>query len=135
VSSWPRLHLLILLVFLGLWTWKLLEPNPLPEAISEHLKGGVRFGAAKALHACAYAFLTLLVVTLPVPNYWRWYFVGLLALHGVVTEVGQTYVPGREGCIRDVLIDWGGVFAAVVVWRAWVWRTARRKPAGATPTS
>ena len=37
------IHVLALLVFLGLWTWKLLEPNPVPEAVSEHLTGDVRF--------------------------------------------------------------------------------------------
>src|SRR4051794_16806626 len=63
-SSRSRLHLLVLLVFLGLWTWKLLEPNPVPEAISEKLKGDARFVAAKSLHAGGYAFLTLLAVTL-----------------------------------------------------------------------
>jgi VanZ family protein len=115
-----------LLVFLGLWTWKLLEPNPVPEALSEHLKGDVRFAAAKSLHACGYGFLTLLAVTLPVPNYWRWFFAGLLALHGVATEIGQTYVPGRTGSVRDVLIDWVGVGLALLVWRVVVWRTARR---------
>ena len=91
------LHALVFLVFLGLWTWKLLEPNPVPEAISERLKGDVRVFAAKSLHAGAYAFLTVLAVTLPVPNYWRWFLVGLLALHGVATEIGQTFVPGRDG--------------------------------------
>jgi VanZ family protein len=121
------LHVLALLVFLGLWTWKLLEPNPVPEAVSEHLRDAdVRFAAAKLLHACGYAFLTLLAVTLPAPNYWRWFFAGLLALHGVATEIGQTFVPGRFGSVRDVLIDWAGIVLAVVAWRLWARRTARR---------
>jgi VanZ family protein len=118
--GFPRrtlLHLLVLLAFLGLWTWKLLEPNPVPEAVSSKLQGPVRVVAAKGLHACGYAFLTLLAVTLPVPNYWRWFFAGLLALHGAATEIGQTYVPGRVGSVRDVLIDWGGVLLGVLVWR------------------
>jgi VanZ family protein len=115
----PRflLQLLVLLVFLGLWTWKLLEPNPVPEAISEKLQGDMRKAAAKSLHAGGYAFLTLLAVTLPLPNYWRWFLAGLLALHGVATEIGQTYVPGRTGSVRDVLIDWGGIGLGVLVWR------------------
>jgi VanZ family protein len=118
----PRflLHLLVLLVFLGLWTWKLLEPNPVPEAISEKLKGWERFAAAKTLHVSGYCFLTLLTVTLPLPNYWRWFLAGLLALHGVATEIGQTFVPGRTGSVRDVLIDWGGVCAAVLIWRVFL---------------
>jgi VanZ family protein len=110
----------VLLVFLSLWTWKLLDPHPVPEAISAKLKGDWRFVAAKSLHAGAYSFLTLLAVTLPLPNYWRWFLAGLLALHGVATEIGQTYVPGRTGSVWDVLIDWGGVCAAVLIWRAFL---------------
>jgi VanZ family protein len=106
----------VFLVFLGLWTWKLLEPNPVPEAVSEHLKGDLRFFAAKGLHAAAYAFLAVLAVTLPLKRHWRWFFVGLLALHGVATEIGQTFVPGRTGSVRDVLIDWAGVGAGVLFW-------------------
>ena len=105
------------LIFLALWTWKLLEPNPVPEALSAKLQGDLRLVAAKSLHACAYAFLALLAVTLPVPTYWRWCLVGVLALHGVATEIGQTFVPGRSGRVTDVLIDWGGIVLGVLVWR------------------
>jgi|GEM_PF-879283 len=110
------LHFLLFLLFLGLWTWKLLEPNPVPEAIAEKLKGDLKFFLGKGLHACAYAFLTLLAVTLPLPQYWRWFFVGLLVLHGVATEIGQTFVPNRTGRAYDVLIDWGGIAVGVLVW-------------------
>ena len=107
-------------VFLGLWTWKLLEPNPVPESLfaelSAFLPSDWRVWAAKSLHASAYAFLTVLVFTLPVPRSWRWFFVGLLALHGVATEIGQTFVPGRHGCVRDVLIDWGGIGLGLLTW-------------------
>ena len=128
-GSSPRtlLHLLVLLTFLGLWTWKLLESNPVPEAISAKLQGPVRYAAAKGLHACCYAFLALLAVTLPVPNSWRWFFAGLLALHGVATEIGQTYVPGRTGSAIDVLIDWGGVLLGLLVWRLWARKAAPRR--------
>jgi VanZ family protein len=86
-----------------------------------------RFVAAKGLHAGGYCFLTLLAVALPVPNRWRWRFAGLLALHGVATEIGQTYVPGRFGSARDVLIDWLGVCAGVLMWRAWKQRAESRE--------
>jgi len=121
-------HLLILLVFLGLWTWKLVEPNPVPEQLARRLSGDERFAAAKALHAGGYAFLTVLAVALPVPNYWRWFLAGLLALHGVATEVAQTFVPNRFGSVRDVLIDWAGVLLGVVAWRV-----ARRRGAAPVP--
>lgn len=117
-----RAHLPVLLLLLCLWTWKLLEPQPVPEALSAKLKGETRLVAAKSLHACGYFTLTLLAVTLPVPNRWRWFFAALLALHGVATEIGQTYVPGRVGSVRDVLIDWAGAALGVVVWRLWARR-------------
>ena len=122
------LHVLVLLVFLGLWTWKLLEPNPVPEVVSARLTGDWRFLAAKSLHAGAYAFLAVLGVSLRVPGYWRWFFVGLLALHGVATEIGQTFVPGRSGRVWDVVIDWGGVALGVLVWRLALLASGGRKP-------
>lgn len=117
------LHLLVLLVFLGLWTWKLLDPNPVPEAVSAKLQSELRYVAAKCLHACAYGFLTLLAVTLPVPTYWRWFLAALLAAHGVATEIGQTFVPGRTGTVRDVLIDWAGIGLGLLAWRLGLSRT------------
>jgi VanZ family protein len=124
----------VLLGFLGLWTWKLLEPNPVPEELSSKLTSVEKFVAAKTLHACGYAFLTFLAVTLPVPRHWRWFFAGLLALHGVATEIGQTFVPGREGSRRDVLIDWCGVALGVVTWQAWA-RWGRKPPRESHPHS
>ncbi len=97
-------------VFLGLWTWKLLEPNPVPEVLSTRLSfGDWQFWIAKSVHAGVYAFLTLLALTLPLSRSWRWRFVAMLALHGAATEIGQTFVQGRSGSVRDVLLDWGGI--------------------------
>lgn len=111
----------IFLVFLGLWTWKLLEPYPVPEDLRDGLeKAGLSFIAAKCLHAAGYAFLTVLAFTLPVPRRWNWILVVFLMLHGVGTEIGQTFVPNRTGRIRDALIDWLGIglgLGAVLAWR------------------
>ena len=112
---WP--HVLALLTLLGLWTWKLLEPTPVPEKLSGWLAGDWQFLLAKALHLGGYAFLTVLAVTLPVPDRRRWSCAALLALHAVATEIGQTYVPGRFGSVRDVLIDCAGIGLGVLVWR------------------
>ena len=122
----PRLlHVLVLLTLFGLWTWKLLQERPVPEAISAQLTEDERFGAAKSLHAVGYGTLTVLAVMLPVPNYWRWFFVGLLALHGAATEIAQTYIPGRTGRVMDVVIDWAGIILGVLIWQV---QQARRRP-------
>ncbi|HEV3385354.1 MAG TPA: VanZ family protein [Gemmata sp.] len=99
----------IFLTFLGLWTWKLLEPVPVPEAIEQQIPVDLKFWLAKSLHAGAYAFLTVLAAFLPVRRPYFWVALGTLALHGVGTEIGQTYVPNRNGCVRDVIIDWLGI--------------------------
>ena len=130
-----RVQLLVFLTFLGLWTWKLLEPHPVPEEISERLeRAGLSFVAAKSLHAGSYAFLAILAATLPVPRRWRYFLVGLLVWHGVATEIGQTYVPNRSGNVRDVLIDWFGVTLGLLALRWW---NARSRNANSTqePTS
>lgn len=114
------IHFTVFLVFFGLWTWKLLESHPVPDEISEGLaSAGLSFVAAKTLHASGYAFLTVLVLTLPAPLHWRRFLVGLLVLHGVGTEIGQTYVPNRTGKVRDVLIDWLGIALGCLVVYAW----------------
>ena len=113
----PRLQLAAFLVFLALWTWKLLEPHPVPEAVTSGLAAWEKFALAKSLHVCAYAFLTVLGGTIS-PR-WTWRAVGLLMLHGVGTEIGQTFVPHRTGTVTDVLIDWAGIGAGVVVTRVW----------------
>src|SRR3954469_23039826 len=100
----------VFLLFFGLWTWKLLEPSPIPEAIGEEIPADLKFILSKLLHASAYAFLTVLVAWLPVRRQYFWTAVGVLALHGCLTEYLQYAMDvGRHGCVRDVLIDWAGI--------------------------
>ncbi|HEY1186732.1 MAG TPA: VanZ family protein [Gemmata sp.] len=113
-----RFRFVVFAAFLGLWTWKLLEPIPVPEALTADLGADWRFVLAKALHAGAYAFLTVLVHALPVSRRGRWALVALLALHGAATEIGQTFVPNRSGSPRDVLIDVIGIGCGLFVCHA-----------------
>lgn len=116
------LHALTFLTFLSLWTWKLLEPYPVPEDISEGLeKAGLSFAAAKTLHATGYAFLTVLAGTLPVSWRWRRWLVVFLVLHGAGSEILQDVMDlGRTGKLRDVLIDWAGIAGGVFcLWWRW----------------
>ncbi len=114
------LRISVFLVLLALWTWKLLEPYPVPDEISEGLaRLGLKFVAAKSLHLVLYAVLTILAITLPVPRRWRYFLVGLLVWHGVATEIGQRFVPNRTGSLRDVLIDWCGIALGLLVAMWW----------------
>lgn len=99
----------VFLLFLGAWTWELLAENPVPAEVSALIPNEWKFWLAKGLHVFGYAFLTILAAFLPVPRLYFWLAVAFLALHGIATEIGQTFVNGRHGSIRDVLLDWAGV--------------------------
>ncbi len=109
----------VFLGFLGLWTWRLLVPNPVPTAVGDEVPADLIFLLAKCLHAGAYAFLTVLAAFLPVRRSYFWLVVALLAVHGVLTEFGQTFVPNRTGSARDVLIDWAGIGLGLLTLRLW----------------
>jgi VanZ family protein len=101
--------------FLALWTYELLAENPVPESVSRAIPNEWKFWLAKGLHVAAYAFLTVLAGLLPVPRLVFWLVVALLVLHGIATEVGQTFVAGRHGSLRDVVLDWVGVGLGLLV--------------------
>jgi VanZ family protein len=116
------LHVAALVVLLGLWTTKLLDPAPVPEELREGLAVlRLDYLAAKCLHAGGYAFLTVLGGTLfPRDRRWRRAVVVFLMLHGAGTEAGQYLMDlGRFGTARDVLIDWAGIAAGAAVLRWW----------------
>jgi VanZ family protein len=99
----------IFLLFLGLWTWKLLEPSPVPEVVGRGIPTDLKFWVSKAVHVGGYAFLTVLASFLPVRRPFFRAVVGILALHAIGTEIGQTFVPNRRGSVYDVLINWSGI--------------------------
>ena len=104
---------------LVVWTWKLLEPNPVPEPVLNILSvwDFLPYLAAKLLHGGGYAFLTVLAWVV-VPNRWRWAAVGFLLLHGAGSELLQHVMPfNRTGKLTDVLIDWVGVAVGVLAAR------------------
>jgi hypothetical protein len=104
---------------LAAWTWKLLEPNPVPEPVLNILSvwDFLPYLAAKTLHAGGYAFLTVLA-WVAVPSRWRWAAVGFLLLHGAGSELLQHVLPfNRTGKVTDVLIDWAGVAVGVLAVR------------------
>ena len=113
-------------VGLALWTWKLLDPHPVPDPVRAALGywSWLPFVAAKCLHFAGYAFLTV-AGQLTVPRRFRLVVAAFMVAHGVATEVGQTYVPNRDGNKRDVAIDAAGVLAGTLLLR----RVTRERPA------
>lgn len=114
---------------LGLWTWRLLVPDPVPRAVSDEVPADWLFLASKAAHLGAYAGLTMLAAGLPIGRNGFRLVVAGLALHGAATEIGQTFVPNRVGSGRDVLIDWAGIGLGLLTVRR-----VSRPPAAAPPT-
>jgi VanZ family protein len=112
----------LFLLLLGVWTWKLLEPSPVPERVAEEIPTDAKFILAKIAHAAAYAVLTVLAAWLPVRKPYFWLVVALLAAHGIATEAAQRFlVPNRHGSVRDVLIDWAGIGLGLLAleWLGW----------------
>ncbi|QDU18536.1 VanZ family protein [Urbifossiella limnaea] len=107
--SW---RLALFVVLLALWSWRLCSPIS-PELRDGILATGQPYLAAKTAHVVGYAALAALAVGLLAPRL----LIGFLVLHGVATEVIQTYVPGRTGQFTDVLIDWAGIAVGVLAAR------------------
>ena len=106
---------------LALWTWKLLEPNPVPESLRPDPL--LALILAKSLHASGYALLAALAWVWAPTKRWRAAAVAFMLLHGVATEVLQYALPfGRSGKVTDVLIDWAGITVGTLV----AWRVTNR---------
>lgn len=87
----------------------------------------------KIAHLTEYAILALLVwraVRKPVwrdTREWCWSDAGVAlwvaVLYAATDEFHQTFVPSREGCLRDVLIDSCGAIAGLLLlWALGRWR-------------
>ncbi|MGL6073187.1 MAG: VanZ family protein [Fimbriiglobus sp.] len=105
------------LVGLALWTWKLLESNPVPTPIREFLSiwDWLPFILAKSLHAGGYAFLAF-TGWIAVGRRFGQAIVAFLVLHGIGTEIGQTFIPNRFGSVKDVFIDAAGTLTGTLTY-------------------
>ncbi len=120
-----RIAAAIFFVLLPLWTWKLLDPRPLPFELEEWKI--IKLVLAKLLHVTMYASLTYLAGKwLPQRRPVLTFALSLLMLHGVATEILQTFVPNRSGKATDVLIDWTGILIGLAIGRS-QWRILRLK--------
>jgi VanZ family protein len=105
-------------VCVGLWTAALLTITPV-EVGDAVIPSGWHFPAAKSLHVCVYAFLTVYLSWLPLRR-GRWFLLAFLSLHAMATEFLQQFVPGRTGTPLDVAIDHAGLLLGLALtWRHW----------------
>ena len=106
--------------FLLAWTVVLLTSRPIQ--IRDALFGEkMGFVLAKGLHVTAYAALTVFTGWLRLRSPYRWLLLGLIALHGVGTEMGQVFVPLRTGSWHDVALDVVGIAVGfVLTWKWWI---------------
>lgn len=120
MSSLRILHIASFALALSLWTWALLSRNPVPEVVRTEIGIDWQFIFSKLLHACGYAFLTVLGGSLTTTRQGLAIVIGGMALHGALSELGQATMDlGRHGCIRDVLIDWAGIGIGSIVLLKW----------------
>jgi VanZ family protein len=108
------------LALVAAWTVGLLLPQPVPSAITA-ASPDLKFWLAKLVHLAVYAVLAALAGWLHAPRPGRWFLLAFLALHaGVVEWLQWTMDLGRDGNLRDVLLDLAGVATgAASTWKWW----------------
>lgn len=105
-----------------------LFPKMPPETAME-----IVFVCRKCAHLTEYAILALLVwrarrrLLWPDGGSWSWSTAGVAlwvaVLYAATDEYHQTFIPSREGCLRDVFIDSSGAVAGLVLlWILGRWR-------------
>ena len=110
------------LLSLVVWTYKLLDPHPIPKELEPPEKW--QYILAKTLHVCGYCWCTFLGLWLWRSLTWRIFFASFMVWHGIGTEIGQSYIPTRTGSEKDVGFDTLGVsLACLATW----WYTNRRR--------
>lgn len=105
-------------VVLGLWTIGLLRPEPI-QLRKEWIPDGAGWFLAKGTHFFMYLLLALFRLALTKQGPVCWLFLGLLLVHGGVTEFFQQWVALRHGSILDVLVDGSGVFSGWFCFLLW----------------
>lgn len=102
----------------------------LTQLLAQHLDirltGDVEHYIRKLAHFCEFALLGLLLChsfsALGVSNRTATGYILFLALFAaVLDEYIQSFSPGRASRVKDVLLDFSGVFCAWLEYRIWEW--------------
>lgn len=102
----------------------------LTQLLAQHLDiqltGDVEHHILKLAHFCEFALLGLLLCR----SFSSWgvpkltatgYILFLALLVAVIDEYIQAFSPGRASRVKDVLLDFSGVFCAWLEYRIWEW--------------
>lgn len=102
----------------------------LTQLLAQHLDiqltGDVEHHIRKLAHFCEFALLGLLLCR----SFSAWgvpkltatgYILFLALLVAVIDEYIQAFSPGRGSSVKDVLLDFSGVFCAWLEYRIWQW--------------
>lgn len=102
----------------------------LTQLLAQHLNirltGDVEHHIRKLAHFCEFALLGLLLCR----SFSAWgvpkltatgYILFLALLVAVIDEYIQAFSPGRASRVKDVLLDFSGVFCAWLEYRIWEW--------------
>jgi VanZ family protein len=128
-----RWRWVVWVAFLCVWSVALLVPDPIGFLLAYKPKGikvthEMTFLMAKTLHVTAYAIAAILTGWLRAPGSWRWVLLAFWFVHAGATEIGQLFVPGRTGSLRDVGLDHFGLIIGVAIsWRWWRPNPAERR--------
>lgn len=106
----------------------------LTQLLAQHLDirltGDVEHHIRKMAHFCEFALLGLLLCC----SFSAWgvpkltatgYILFLALLVAVIDEYIQAFSPGRASRVKDVLLDFSGVFCAWLEYRIWEWSTRK----------
>ena len=99
-------------------------------AVTQEQLETVRWVVRKGAHMGVFAILSVLLLYAlaagrPPARRWIPYAWGLAVVFAISDEVHQLFVPGRNGCVRDVLIDAAGAAIGLAV--CWVFLKWHKK--------
>lgn len=106
--------------------WVTVLTQLLAQHLDIRLTGDVEHHIRKLAHFCEFALLGLLLChsfsALGVSNRTATGYILFLALFAaVLDEYIQSFSPGRASRVKDVLLDFSGVFCAWLEYRIWEW--------------
>lgn len=104
---WRAAWRLLFLVLIGVVSWLAFSPNPPPAA---------DLGWDKANHFAAFATLTgVALQSLRAGRRRVWIVLVAMLGYGILIELVQSQIPGRDADVRDVAADMVGAFIGVLL--------------------